>query len=309
MQKLVLVLLLFAAFLSAACRPKDRQASGEVVIAVPHSLSSLPLLMLDGGEVGGKKISTVIYSDHIVSMAEFLRGEYDLLLTGFTLGASNSRENNKIRHFSTPIWGVSSLVAKNPEAGTLPDFIGKRIAVPFAGSPLDLQLREIIAFQGLEGKIELEYSPIQQAVPMLLSGKIDGICVPEPLVSKLVLKNGARAVFSFADSWAELAGGEKRSPQVSLFVQEPFATDNVPFLKQLHQALSAKVATLQADPAAVAAIYQPVFELPEDVLIAGMSNTLFGVLSSTRDKSLCEGYLQILFPDLQTNPDFYLAGF
>ncbi len=247
------------------------------------------------------------FTDHIMSMAEFVRGDFELLLTGFTLGVSYYFENNDIYLAATPVWGVSSLVTLDPEIKTLQDLGGKTILVPFAKSPLDLQFKYILEQYNLLDAVNIEYAAIGQAVPLLLAGEADGICVPEPLASKLILKNNASSVFKFTEEWGKVNNGEVASPQVSIFVKKNFADKYPDFIKQVIGKIDEKITEIENNASIYAEKYAEIFELPVDVMNLGIANTLFKIYNYSRTIEISIEYINMIMPDKIIDSEFFFV--
>ena len=273
---------------------KKTGKTDEYIIKVPRTISSIPLLELNGKKIAGKKIKVEYFQDHIIAMAEFMQGKTDILMTGFTQGLANYYGNKDVVLAACSVWGVSRLITGDRSIQSLEDMTGKTILVPFAKSPLDLQLRAILKSSGLEDKITIGYAVPQQAVPMLITGKADAICVPEPLASKLIISGKAHNVFNFADKWAEVSGGEKRSPQVSIFVKKDFSESNKKQLEKIIAAVDSQIALIKKDPSMVSEKYKADFNLPAAVLSSGLANTLMEIPGYNDSKKLCLDYLEIL---------------
>jgi len=298
---LIFIILLF----TFSCK-KEQKDINDMVVFVPKTLSSIPLLELNGKSIDNIQIKSEIYQDHIMAMAEFMQGKIDIFMTGFTQGVANYYGNKNIVHIATPVWGVSSLVANDPSVKKIEDLIGKKILVPFVKSPLDLQLRAILKKESLMDKIEINYSPIPQAIPMLLTKKTDAICVPEPLASKLIIGKKAFKVFSFSEKWEELYNGEKRSPQVSIFVKKSFADKNEKFLKKLVKEINAEIIKIKSKPGNYALKYSETFKLDKKIIVQGISNTLFEIPEQDISKKICIDYLnEIEYSKEQLNNKFF----
>lgn len=290
-MKRVIFLILLTTLALFSCKKDKKIERVELVIAVPKTISSIPLLELDGKVINGITIKTEFFQDHIVTMAEFVSGKREMIMTGFTQGVATYHGNPNIRHLVTPVWGVSSLISNDANVKSLEDLKGKKVLVPFKNSPLDLQLKAIIKKAGLEGEIVLDYAPPQQAVGMLVSKKADAVSVPEPLASKLIAGKKGYKVFSFAERWGELYDGEMRTPQVSLFVSKGLAEAEKKSLKMIVSAIEEQIELISQDQAIYAAKYAQLFELPEPILKLGLKSTLFDIPSSKESSEICLEYL------------------
>ena len=191
---------------------------------------------------------------------------------------------------ANPVWGVSILLTNDPGVKDLDGFAGKTIMVPFAKSPLDLQLNAILRKSGMTDKVRVDFAPVQQQIPMLLTKKTDGICVPEPLASKLLYEKKAFYVFSFAKKWAELNNDEPRTPQVSLFVKKDFAEKNRLLLNALNKEMVKKIDIIAKSKDAISNKYASVFSIDEQVLRMSLDNVIFEIPDYRMTKTLCTDY-------------------
>jgi NitT/TauT family transport system substrate-binding protein len=270
----------------------DKKAMKQTVsISVPVSVSSIPILVLDGVNAGNTRIAVSQFQDHSLTLAEFIKGNIDILMTGFTQGLAVYEGNKKIVYLATPVWGVSSLMTRDKSLSTPGELAGKHVIVPFAKSPLDLQLRAILAAGHLLDKVTIEYGPVQQAIPLLLAGKTDAIAVPEPFASDLEIKGNARRLFTFQVAWAGITGGEGRSPQVSLFTTRTFAETHEEFLRALLVLVRQETEALVINPIEAADTFADVFHAGRDVVLAGIKNTLFDLPATKDSIALCSDYI------------------
>ena len=300
--KIIFFIVIFFSLLS--CQKKQPQ--NVVEILVPKTISSLPILELDGEIIKGKLIKTVFFQDHIIAMADFVRNTDKLIFTGFTQGLAHHHNNPEVKIACTAVWGVSSLLSHNPDLKSLTDFKGKTISVPFAGSPLELQLKAMLRKQDLIGKVRLRYLPIQQSIPFLLQKKVDGICVPEPVSTKLITENKAIKVFSFADKWGILYQGQNKSPQVSLFMKNSFYLQNRNFYQNLLNQIDKNIADIQKNPEQTSEKYTEAFNLSKPALTNSIKNTLFALPDYPSALKISQMYLNQIQYMKKPDKIFYL---
>jgi ABC-type nitrate/sulfonate/bicarbonate transport system substrate-binding protein len=301
MKKILLFILTFFVTFGIFSQTKDNTIN----IYVPKTLSSIPVIELDNTKVDNKIIKITYFDDHIMTLAEFISGKFPILMTGFSQGLANFQSSKNIVMVTTPVWGVSSLITNNPDLKKLSDFEGKTILVPFAKSPLELQLKAMLKKENLENKVKIDYAIIQQQIPLLLTKKADGICIPEPLASKLVIENKGYKVFTFADEWASLNNGDGRSPQVSLFVKNDFAKTNNKFLTALIKSLRQKIESVKKNPANYPEKYAAVFNFDKAVIEAGLKNVLFDIPDSKTTSKICADYQSAIEDKFIIPENFY----
>src|SRR5208337_649627 len=161
-------------------------------------------------------------------LAILMRGETDLLLSGTSQGWENRLDGSPIVMLDTGVWGLSSLVGRDASITGFANLKGKRIGLPFPGSPLDFQSRALLSFERIDPDkdVAISFGPFAQNVQRLLAGQLDAAALPEPLATMVVRKNGLRRLVQYSSAWARLAGGDAESPQVSLFATDGWARDH-----------------------------------------------------------------------------------
>jgi len=297
----------FTAFFAAGLLLAASVGAQTVTVPTAKTVSSIPLLALEGRTIGGLTLATPFFDDHPLALAELIGGKTQVLQTGTSLAIKNSQAGGPLVHVTTAVWDVSGLVTLDPAAKKLEDFVGKTLLVPLAGGPLDVQLQTLLRAKGLTGRVNLDYAEPAQAVALLLGKKADGACLPEPLASRVVLLNGGHEVFTFAQAWAEINHGDGRAPALSLVARRDWAAAHADFLKAFVAAYRESVAAVQADPKGFAAKYAPALGLPAGVVERGLARSLFSVPTAAETAGLFAGYLALVGETKPLAADFFFG--
>ena len=253
--------LLLLATTTAAAEDAKRQ---HVRVLVPQTTAALPFLLeAREGSAPGLDLTVGFFANHAQALALLLRGETDLLLSGTSQGWENRLDGSPIVMVDTGVWGLSSLVGKDPSIRTFADLKGKRLAVPFPGSPLDFQSRALLSFDKIDPDkgLNISYGPFAQSVQRLLAGQLDAAALPEPLATSVVRKNGLLRLVEYAQAWARFTGGDGQSPQVSLFTTEKYARGHAPLIASVVAAWDAAGGRVTASPAQAAAQFAAVLSV------------------------------------------------
>jgi ABC-type nitrate/sulfonate/bicarbonate transport system substrate-binding protein len=277
----LLAAILFAAALPAAlASPSKPEQPGRLKILVPQSTSAIPFLMLaDEDPVKGIDIQVETFLVHAQALALLLRGDAALLYTGTSQGWENRLGGSPIVIVGTGVWGVSSLVGRDASIARVIDLKGKRIALPFPGSPLDFQTRYLLERAGLDPDrdVEISYGAFTQSLPRLLAGQLDAAALPEPQATTMVHDRGLVRLFRYADAWAAASGGDAMSPQVSLFAMSDWAGAHARTLRSLAAAWRQASVRAAEKPAEAAARYAGALAVDAALLEEALGNTLFAV--------------------------------
>jgi ABC-type nitrate/sulfonate/bicarbonate transport system substrate-binding protein len=156
---------------------------------------------------------------------------------------------------------------------------GRRVALPFPGAPLDFQTRYLLERAGLDPDrdVEISYGAFTQSVPRLLAGQLDAAALPEPLATDVVRTMGLKRLFVYADAWAAASGGDRLSPQVSLFATGPWVEEHRALVAALVDAWRATSRRVGADPAAAAAAHAAALGSAADIVEEAIRNTIYEV--------------------------------
>lgn len=272
---------LTAAPLAVSASPAKPEQAGVLRILVPQSTSAIPLLMLaDEDPLAGIDIRAETFLVHAQALALLVRGDADLLYTGTSQGWENRLGGSPIVIVGTGVWGVSSLVGTDAAIGRVADLKGRRIALPFPGSPLDVQTRYLLERAGLDPDrdVQISYGAFTQSLPRLLAGQLDAAALPEPQATAAVRGNGLVRLFRYADAWAAASsGGDAKSPQVSLFAMADWAAAHARTLRSLVTEWRRASGHAAAKPAEAAARYATALSVDAPLLEEALGNTLLAV--------------------------------
>lgn len=270
-------------------------------ILVPQTTSALPFLMMAREQsLPGADIRVEMFANHAQALALLLRGDADLLLSGTSQGWENRLDGSPVIMIDTGVWALASLVGRDTSIRSFADLRGKRLALPFPGSPLDFQTRALLAHQGIDpGKaLSISYGPFAQSVARLLSGQIDAAALPEPLATSVSGRDGLSRLIEYSQAWAAVNGGDGKSPQVSLFSTETFASSHRSLVLALVEAWRESSRAVSANPAAAADSFAAALGLGADVVKEATRRTLFEVPDFAENESRVLAYYHQVAPFL-----------
>jgi NitT/TauT family transport system substrate-binding protein len=292
----VLAVLLAVLPVAAPAWPAGQPQPG-VRVLVPQTTAALPFLLLAKNQgVPGAQLTVTFFANHAQALALLLRGEADLLLSGTSQGWENRLDGSPIVMVDTGVWGVSSLIGKDPAIKGFADLKGKRIAMPFPGSPLDFQSRALLAFEKLDPDkdVTISFGPFPQSVQRLMSGQIDAVAVPEPLATTLVRQNGLLRLVDYSQAWARFTGGDRMSPQVSLFATEGYAADHKALLASIVSAWDGATRAVNASAKDTAAQFATALAVDPGILEEAIGNTLLSVPPAAENRTRVLAYYQVV---------------
>jgi NitT/TauT family transport system substrate-binding protein len=257
----------------------------------------VPFLLLEKSQgIPGVQLKVDFFANHAQALALLLRGEADLLLSGTSQGWENRLDGSPIVMVDTGVWGVSSLIGKDASIKGFADLKGKRIAMPFPGSPLDFQSRALLAFEKIDPDkdVTISFGPFPQSVQRLMAGQLDAVAVPEPLATALVRQNGLLRLIQYSQAWARFTSGDRMSPQVSLFTTEGYAADHKALLASVLSAWNAATRAVSSSAKDTAAQFATALAVDPGILEEALGNTLLSVPSAAENKTRVLAYYQVV---------------
>lgn len=312
-KKIYLFCLLFAAIASIA------GAEGvKLKILVPKLVSSIPFLEIESRDnrediLPGVELEVEFFANHAQALARLLNGEVSLIFTGASTGWANHFSGGPVVMITTGVWGTSSIIGTDPEYQNLHDLVGKKIALPFPGAPLDLQMRYIFEKNGIDpdNDIQVVYAPFPQASGQMLSGQIDAAPLPEPLATTMVIARGLIRYEKVQDAWAKVAGGDPLSPQVSLYTTSQTYDDISHVLLRFVAEWSKMCEYTTDNPMVVAKAHAGTLGFQEAIVAESIGNSILRIFDWTENRSRVKEYISIIAtdPDSSVPEDGFFAEY
>ncbi|MEM8822214.1 MAG: ABC transporter substrate-binding protein [Pseudomonadota bacterium] len=176
--------------------------------------------------------------------------------------------------------GLLYIIAEDPEITTMPELVGRHIAVPFRGDTPEIIFGQLLDFHGMsESDFQITYagSPTE-AMQMMLAGRVDAALTAEPSTTAAVLRGrqAGKEIFraiSIQEAWGEMTGAAPVLPQAGLALTETFLNDHGDAVPALQSVLEKATAEVVANPGAAAAHATEALGMPAPLLAASIPNS------------------------------------
>ncbi len=168
-------------------------------------------------------IDEKIVSGADLLIAEFTKGEYDIIVAPVNLGAKfyNENDNFKYQLYETIVWG-NYYLASTSEIESFESLEGKTITVFGKNSTPDVVFRTLVASKNMN--VTIEYvDDVNTANQFLMSGKAEIIVSAEPSITKI---SGTKTIYTLdlQNEWLKLTGSI-HLPQAGIFVNKERITN------------------------------------------------------------------------------------
>lgn len=277
----------------------------EVVIQAPPIPASLPLLrMQDEGELDNfMNLNIKISPDHKRAISLISKNEIDFMVTGVNVGAKIYNKGIGVNMVNVNTWAIDYLLTNGFKANNWSDLKGKTLSLPLKGGPLDFLARYLLKQNGVDPEeVNLVYRPLPNGAKYFMSGQVDSIILPEPLVSVSLAKSkNAKLSLDIQKEWGKSHEGDERIPFVGLFVSERFANEYTGLVDIIAGKYKENVKYYNNNPEAAIKDSAKYFDIPGPVMKKAWSRVNLNIYSDDETKELVDTYFnQILemYPEM-----------
>lgn len=278
-----------------------------VVLVVPASPSSIPLILAARSLENPHSIKVKVFHNHSRAHALFLRGEVQLLSTGLGVGVRFFNQKVPIKIISSHVAGLSYLVTTRTIKG-FKELRGQKLWLPFPGSPLEELSRFFAECEGLIWKSDIlvGYSMFDSSVKLLKMHKIDFLPLPEPFVTLATENSNLTVSLDFGKLWEQYTGKGNPCPQVGTFINTGWKGDNIGFVREFNRAVEQAVSLCMDDPDLAIKKTQSILGFPKEVLEKALTRTRFQLLTDQKLKDGVFAYYNTIGSPLdQSFEDFF----
>ncbi|MGM0437324.1 MAG: ABC transporter substrate-binding protein [Bacillota bacterium] len=280
--------------------------STKLKVQTPPVPAALPLLWIE--ETGQMEdlidLEINLSSDHQRALTLINKNEIDMMITGVNVGAKAYNKGMNLELLNVNTWAIDYLLTNKFKAENWSDLKGKTLSLPLKGGPLDFLARYFLDKNGLdpEEDVNIVYRPLPNGARYFMTGKVDSIILPEPLVTVNLQKN-ENAVLSMdiQKEWAKYNNGDERIPFIGLFVSTNFAKNHPQKTKVLNGLYIKGLDWVNNNPEKAAELGAEKFGLAKPVLQKSFSRINLNYYSDKETKMLIDNYFsQMLemYPEL-----------
>ena len=154
-------------------------------------------------------------------------GRVDLAVVPTNVAAAFYNQGLPVRFLAVTVWGILHVVASTEKIKSWPDLAGRTIAIPFKGNMPDTIFRFLAGKNGLDPDrdLQLVYTDTYvDAKNVLLEGRAEAACLPEPVASAALFEADRRSAPLFPGldlqrEWQRSVGPAPRYAQAGLLVR------------------------------------------------------------------------------------------
>ncbi len=285
---------------------KAEAATTKIKIQTPPVVAALPLLWIE--ETGQLNevidLDIKLSPDHQRALTLINKKQIDMMVTGVNVGAKAYNKGMNLELLNVNTWAIDYLLTNDFKAEDWTDLEGKTLSLPLKGGPLDFLARYFLNKNNIdpEKDVDLVYRPLPNGSKYFMTGKVDSIILPEPMVTVNLLNNKkAKLSMDIQEEWGKYHEGEERIPFVGLFVSKDFAEKNPRKTKMLNGLYMKGIEWVNNNPEEAAKLGAKKFGLPGKVLEKSFARINLNYYSEDKTRELTDVYFSEMlemYPEL-----------
>jgi NitT/TauT family transport system substrate-binding protein len=284
---------------SPAAAGKDSSGLVEVVVSVPKSPASLPILRMMATDALGPKVKLNLkfYSSMDQLLAVATRNECPMFAMPLNSAVTLYNKGFDIKLLNIGLWGGMYLSTTDPLCRGWEDLKGKQLYVPNKGAVPDVLTRVFLKKHGLKpGKdVELVYSNHAEIAQLLAAGKVKQAIDVEPFVTanRENVPN-YRVLSNFAMEWRKFQGRTATMPNFGVVVNGKFFTQNKRLMKEFNKAYRTALRWAVANPREAGELAQKQLNANGKLIEKAMPNFNFIFKTAAAARTDLEKYCRVL---------------
>ncbi len=279
------------------------QAVQKVTVQSPPIPAAVPFLWMEKEAKldGVIDLELSLSSDHSRGVALLSKNEIDLLVTGANVGAKIYNQGIDLKMLNVNTWGIDYLLTYGFKAERWEDLKGKSVGVLLRGGPLDCLVRYLLQENGISpDEVKLVYRPLPGVAKYFLTGNLDAVVLPEPLVTLTSAKSdNVHISLDIQKEWEKIHG-DRRIPFVGLFVSGRFESENEAITEIINGFYRQGIEWVNENPGEAAELASKHFNMPAEVIEKSFSRVNLNSYAKTESRKITDLYFQKI---LQMYPD------
>lgn len=268
----------------------------KITVQTPPIPAAIPFLwMQDKGELEGLvDLDVKISSNHQRAISLIAKNDIDMMVTGGNVGAKIYNRGIDVKLLNMNTWAVDYLLTYGFEADSWSDLKGKSLGVLLKGGPLDFLTRYFLKEHNIKAdKVKFVYKPLPGVARYFMTGKLDSIILPEPLVTVTLNKNDKiNLSLDIQEEWGKLHNGDDRVPFVGLFVSGKFARENPEYTEIVNGMYKRGVKWVNNNPTQAAQLASEYFNKSAKLLQASFKRVNLNCYPETESRCLINTYFK-----------------
>ncbi len=231
--------------------------------------------------------------------SKLINGELDVAIVPSNLAIKLYNKGIDYKYAATGVWGILYIVSSE-EINGWQALKGKTITMIGRGLTPDIVTRHILKANGLEPDVDVKFDYVDGATnlaPLFISGKSTLSIMPEPMLTKVLMKKpDSKILFNLQEEWKSATGTTDSYPQAGMLIKGDLIANHPELAKAFLDIYSISISWLNKNPEKAGA-YADELEigLPGKLVSKAIPRMNLMFKNAADSKVALETYYQILF--------------
>ncbi len=271
-------------------------------VAMPVGAPTISMIkaMRDGTTLDdGTTIAYEMVKSPDLMASKLINGELDAAIVPSNLAIKLYNKGIDYRYAATGVWGILYIVGTE-EVDGWQDLKGKTITMIGRGLTPDIVTRHILKANGLEPDVDVMFEYVDGAAnlaPLFIAGKSTLSIMPEPMLSKVMMKQpDGKVLFDLQQEWKNATGTSDSYPQAGMLIKGSLIRDYPATAAALLGLYEESIAFVNQN-AAQAGAYGEELEvgLPAKLIEKAVPRMNLAFKNAVDSRAALEAYYQVLF--------------
>lgn len=272
-----------------------------VKIAAPAGTPTLSAIKMFKDQPSlGENVTTVYESVKSPDLmaSKIISGEVDMAIVPSNLAIKLYNKKVDYKYAASSVWGILYIVATE-DIQDWADLKGKEVNMIGRGLTPDVVFRKLLVENGLTPDEDVTFNYVNgstELAQLFISGKASISIMPEPMVSKVMMKKPeTKIALDLQKEWADFSGASSY-PQAGLLIRGALAESHPEVVATFLKEYEASINWVNAEPA-LAGEYSEALQtgIPAPVVVKAVPRSNMAYKGATDTKEALEAYYQILF--------------
>lgn len=278
----------------------------KLVVQAPVGPPTVPLLHMQEVNTLGEnvKFEVQLYKNMDEATARIVNNDVDLSVLPLNVASNLYNKGTPITLGNVNTWGILYIVSNGVVLNDWEDLKGQDVYIGNKGTTPDILARYLMSKNGIDPTkdVNIQYSTSPEIAQMLLKGIAKVAVLPEPLVTKVTMKDpNIKVALDFQEMWTKVEGESLNLPQAGIVIQNSTIKENKELIDKFQYAYSEAIKWVNENPQEAGQLAEKYLSIPTKVIENAMERMNIRFVSGKDAQEDVEMYLSRLWeysPDI-----------
>ena len=231
--------------------------------------------------------------------SKLISGETDIAVVSSNLAIKIYNKGIDYKYAASSVWGILYVLSSEDLKGW-EDLKGKEINMIGRGLTPDIVLRKLLKANGLIPDKDVKFKYINESTELaqlFISGKSTLTIMPEPMVSKILLKKkNTKVILDLQKEWGKISKDNGSYPQAGLIIKNDLITKHPNIVEEFLNEYKESIVWLNKNPSKAGEYSEELkMGLNSKIVEKAITRSNITYKNADESKEALEGYYKILY--------------